>query len=129
MPKSVKLIIILVSLGLIGWVMWTFLGVKPISKDLSVIGQGSPVVVLVYESYAPAGMDAMERLNQVRSDYEPDIKFRVAHLGTPEGDVFVRRHEAFDGVMVLFDGAGEVVRVTMVPGQPASLRSELERLL
>jgi hypothetical protein len=129
MPKSVKLIITLVSLGLIGWVMWTFLGVKPISKDLSVIGQGTPVVVLVYESYAPAGMDAMERLNQVRSDYEPEIKFRVAHLGTPEGDVFVRRHEAFDGVMVLFDAAGDVIRVTMVPSQPASLRGELERLL
>ena len=128
MPKLVKLIIILVSLGLIGWVMWTFLGVKPISKDLSVIGQGTPVVVLVYESYAPAGMDAMERLNQVRSDYEPEIKFRVAHLGTPEGDVFVRRHEAFDGVMVLFDAAGEVVRVTMVPGQVASLRNELKLL-
>lgn len=128
MPKLVKLIITLVSLCLIGWVMWTFLGVKPISKDLSVIGQGSPVVVLVYESYAPAGMDAMERLNQVRLDYEPDIQFRVAHVGTPEGDMFVRRHEAFDGVMVLFDAAGEVVRVTLVPNQVASLRSELERL-
>lgn len=128
MPKLLKLAIILVSIGLIGWVMWTFLGVKPISKDLSVIGQGKPVVVLVYESYAPAGMDAMERLNQVRSDYEPDIKFRVAHLGTPEGDVFVRRHEAFDGVIVLFDAAGEVVRVTMVPRQVSGLKNELERL-
>ncbi|WP_417580704.1 hypothetical protein [Nitrincola sp.] len=128
MPKLVKFIITLVSLGLIGWVMWTFLGVKPISKDLSVIGQGSPVVVLVYESYAPAGMDAMERLNQVRSDYEPNIKFRVAHLGTPEGDVFVRRHEAFDGVIVLFDAAGEVIRVTTVPSQIDQLRRELERL-
>ncbi|WP_052063586.1 hypothetical protein [Nitrincola sp. A-D6] len=128
MPKSLKLAIILVSLVLIGWVMWSFLGVKPISKDLSVIGQGKPVVVLVYESYAPAGMDAMARLNQVRSDYEPDFKFRVAHMGTPEGDVFVRRYEAFDGVMVLFDATGDVVRVTLVPDEPASLISELERL-
>ncbi|KDE40020.1 MAG: hypothetical protein ACK4L8_07835 [Nitrincola lacisaponensis] len=128
MPKLVKLSIALISTGLIGWVMWTYLGVKPISTDLTVIGQGKPVVVLVYESYAPAGMEAMERLNRVRSDYEPDIKFRVAHIGTPEGDLFVRRHEAFDGVMVLFDALGEVVRVTMVPQPVELLREELARI-
>lgn len=128
MPKLVKLSIALISTGLIGWVMWTYLGVKPISTDLTVIGQGKPVVVLVYESYAPAGMEAMERLNRVRSDYEPDIKFRVAHIGTPEGDLFVRRHEAFDGVMVLFDALGEVVRVTMVPQPVELLREELAQI-
>lgn len=128
MPKLAKLSIALISIGLIGWVMWTYLGVKPISTDLTVIGQGKPVVVLVYESYAPAGLEAMERLNHVRSDYEPDIKFRVAHIGTPEGDLFVRRHEAFDGVMVLFDAKGEVVRVTMVPQPVELLREELARI-
>lgn len=128
MPKIAKILIFLVSVILIGWVMWTYLGVKPMSKDLSVVGEGKPAVVLVYESYAPAGMDAMERLNVVRSELEPYIHFRVAHIGTPEGDMFVRRHEAFDGVMVLFDSSGEVIRVTMVPQSIDELKAELVRL-
>ncbi len=128
MPKIAKISIILTSIVLIGWVMWTYLGVLPMSKDLSVIGEGKPTVVLVYESYAPAGMDAMERLNNVRGELESSMHFRVAHIGTPEGDMFVRRHDAFDGVMVLFDGAGEVVRVTMVPGNRDQLMTELSQL-
>ena len=128
MPKLAKISIYLVSIILIGWVMWTYLGVKPMSKDLSVIGDGKPAVVLVYESYNLAGMDGMERLKQVRADFEPYMHFRIAHIGTPEGDMFVRRHDAFDGVMVLFDGAGEVVRVTMVPQALDQLKAELVRL-
>ena len=128
MPKIAKVSIYLITITMIGWVMWTYLGVKPMSKDLSVIGQGKPAVVLVYESYAPAGMEAMERLKKVRPDLESYMHFRVAHIGTPEGDLFVRRHDAFDGVMVLFNGAGEVVRVTMVPQAIDQLKAELARL-
>ncbi len=128
MPKLAKISITLVSVVLIGWVMWTYLGVKPMSKDLSVIGEGKPAVVLVYESYAPAGMEAMERLKKVRPELESHMHFRVAHIGTPEGDMFVRRHDAFDGVMVLFDGQGKVVRVTMVPHALDQLKMELMRL-
>lgn len=128
MPKFAKFSVVLISILLIGWVMWTYLGVQPMSKDLTVIGEGKPVVVLVYESYAPAGMEAMERLNKVRPELEPNLHFRVAHMGTPEGDLFVRRHDAFDGVIVLFDSAGNVVRVTMVPQAIDQLRSELIRL-
>ncbi len=31
---------------------------KPISTDLSVIGQGKPALVLAYENYSPAGGEA-----------------------------------------------------------------------
>ena len=128
MPKIAKFSIYLISASFIGWVMWTYLGVTPMSKDLSVIGDGKPAVVLVYESYAPAGMEAMERLKTVRPELESHMHFRVAHIGTPEGDLFVRRHDAFDGVMVLFDEDGEVVRVTMVPQEIDQLKAELVRL-
>ncbi|EXJ11353.1 hypothetical protein [Nitrincola nitratireducens] len=128
MAKSVKALIVVVGLGFLGWLVLTYLVVKPFSTDLSVIGEGKPVVVLVHESYMPAGMEAMERLNQVRGAFESDIKFRVADLGTPDGKTFASLHDVFDGAMVLLDAQGEPVRITLVPESIVSLKQEIERL-
>ena len=73
---------------------------KPISTDLSVIGQGKPVLVLAYESYLPTGDDALNRLHQVRSDYDSRLDFVVADMGTSQGRAFANRYQVVTGQAV-----------------------------
>jgi hypothetical protein len=59
----------LVAIMAIGYFVQMSVG-KSISSDLSVIGQGKPALVLAYENYSPAGGEALNRLRQVKSDYD-----------------------------------------------------------
>jgi hypothetical protein len=77
--------------GGLGYLKVTAIG-KPISTDLSIVGQGKPALVLVYENYSPASADALKRLNQVRSDYAASLEFVIADLGVPQGHAFANRY-------------------------------------
>jgi len=99
---------------------------KPISTDLSVIGQGKPVLVLAYENFSPTGGDALNRLRQVRSDYDSRLNFVVADLGTPQGRVIANRYQLVNGQAVFLKQDGQPLRVTSIPVDERELRSRLE---
>jgi hypothetical protein len=104
-------------------------GGKPIGTDLSVIGQGKPVLVLAYENYSPTGGRALNRLRQVRSDFDSRLDFVVADLGTPHGRAFASRHQLFDGQALFLKPNGQPLRVTSIPADEQALRSRLESKL
>jgi hypothetical protein len=103
----------------------TVLVVKPVSMDLSLIGQGKPSLVLAYENFSPTGGAALEQLRKVRGDYEGRLEFIVADLGTPEGRGFANRHRLIDGQALLLDSQGTPVDAWMVPANPAAVRARL----
>ena len=70
--KRISIALLAILLG-VGFVL-TQLG-KPINSDLSVIGQGRPVLVLAYENHTPAGMEALKRFRRVKADYEDRMAF------------------------------------------------------
>lgn len=117
-------IILLVALA--GVAMQQLSG-RPISADLSLVGQGQPALVMAFENYSPASMDAMDQLNRVRPDYEARVHFLVADLGTPHGSDFAARFELVNGTAVLLDGTGEPVRVYPLREGADELRRALER--
>jgi hypothetical protein len=94
--------------------------VKPISTDLSVVGQGKPVLVLAYENFSPAGADAL---------YESRLDFVVADLGTPQGRAFANRYRLVDGQAVFLKQDGQALRVTSIPADERELRNRLESQL
>jgi hypothetical protein len=100
--------------------------VKPMSTDLSVIGQGKPVLVLAYENFSPVGGDALNRLKQVRSDYESRLDFVVADLGTPQGRAFANRYQLVDGRAVFLQQDGQAVQVIGIPADEGELRERLD---
>ncbi len=110
------------------YVMTLFV-VKPVSMDLSSIGQGEPSLVLAYENFSPTGGAALEQLREVRDDYEDRLQFIVADLGTPQGRGFAERHRLIDGQAVLLDGQGKPVDTWMVQDDPAALRARLDNTL
>jgi hypothetical protein len=125
--SKVSRISIVVILVLVGGALVALLQLgRPIHTDLSVVGQGRPTLVLAYENFSPAGVDALERLRAVRPDYEDRIEFVVADLGTPDGRAFAIRHNLRDGTAVFLAPNGQPVRVTGIPADERALRQQLD---
>ncbi len=103
--------------------------VKPMSTDLSVIGQGKPVLVLAYQNFSPVGGDALNRLKQVRGDFESRLDFVVADLGTPQGKTFANRYQLMDGQAVFLKRDGQALQITGIPADERELRKRLESQL
>lgn len=107
----------------------TVLLVKPVSMDLSLIGQGKPSLVLAYENFSPTGGVALEVLREVRGDYDDRVQFIVADLGTPEGLGFARHHRLIDGRAMLLDSQGAPVGAWMLAENATSVSERLDKLL
>lgn len=110
----------------VAWLAMHQLSGRPISADLSLVGDGQPALVLAFENYSPASMEAMNQINQVRPDYEASMRFVVADLGTPHGDAFARRFDLVNGSALLLDGDGEPVRAYALTGEASDLRRALD---
>ena len=115
----------LMALVALGYLLTMGIG-KPIGTDLSVIGQGKPVLVLAYENFSPNGGEALNRLRQVRSDYDSRLDFVVADLGTPQGRAFASRYQLINGQAVFLKPDGQPLRITSIPADERELRSRLE---
>lgn len=115
---------------LIAWLALDQLAGRPMSTDLSQVGHGQPAIVLAFENYSPASMEAMDRLNQIRENYEPEVWFLVADLGTPEGRAFSSDFGVTAGSAILLDSAGSLVRSYSLRGDTWSfdLDKDLRRL-
>jgi hypothetical protein len=112
----------------LGYLLTTVIG-KPVSTDLSVIGNGKPVLVLVYQNHSPTGGEALNRLSQVRSDYDSRYDFVVADLGVPQGRGFASRYQMVDGQAMFLSQDGEPVLVTGIPADEQALRRLLDSQL
>lgn len=126
--KATLWVLTVVSIVIVGGLLYTFTG-RAISTDLSVIGQGRPVAVLAFESYSPQGMQAMDQINIIRDDFEDRLIFRVASIGSPEGNRFVTAHGIRDGILVVLDGDGEVLAMWGVTGDTETLAGKLNTAL
>jgi hypothetical protein len=126
MLKNIGLTIVaIVAVSALGYFLTTGL-LKPISTDLSVVGRGDPVLVLAYENFSPTSGEALDRLRQVSADYEPDLRFVVADLGTPQGRAFANRFGLEEGQTVFLKPDGQALLVARVPSEERELRSLLD---
>ena len=118
----------LVALVGLGYLLTTVV-LQPIGNDLSVIGKGKPVLVLVYENYSPTGGDALNRLSRVKNDYDSRLDFVVADLGVPEGRAFANRHQMLNGQAMFIKQDGQPLWIRSIPADEQALRSRLDSSL
>ena len=102
---------------------------KGFSDDLSIIGQGSAVVVLTHDKNTVGGVVFMDMLSDVRSDYEGRIDFLVVDVNTPKGQGFIRQQGVRPIVLVLFGPDGSKRNVIGFGIDEEELRSVLDGLL
>lgn len=98
-------------------------------SDLSQVGEGKPALVLAFENYQPASMDAMDLMRQVRADYQERVNFLVADVGNPRNDLFLNEHDPAPGQVMTFTGNGELVRSAYLEGNAQALQERLQREL
>lgn len=120
--------LVLMLAAVAGGTAWYMLS-RGMSADLSVIGEGRPVAVLVYENHSPTSMQAFDRLTAVRDAFAGQLEFRLALTGTPQGEAFAERYGVPQGTLVLFDGRGAAISASAVPVDPAELIKRLESAL
>jgi len=118
----VSIVLIIVGLGF---------GVKMLpsgySEDLSVIGSGKNVVVLVHNKEGVRSLNLMNQVDAIRDNYNGRIEFRIAESGTPKGAEFVQRNMVGDAMLVLFQGDGTTVGKLIIRDSPEELAKTLEQ--
>ncbi len=99
------------------------------SDDLSQIGKGSNVVVLVHDHETATSQELMNVINKVRDEYEGRVKFLVADKYAPEGKVFLRSYGIDSVALVFFAPDGKRLDTLYMPrADPDALRREFNRV-
>ena len=102
---------------------------KGFSDNLSIIGQGSVVVVLTHDKNAVDGILTMDLLNKIRSDYYGKVDFLAVDVNTLEGQAFTRQQGVGAIVLVLFGPDGSRRDVLGAGIGEQELRSALDDIL
>ena len=76
------------------------------NDDLSRIGRGANIVVLVHSKSTVRSQNLMSLLNQVRPDYAGKVEWLVADIETESGKAFVREQQLNDSILVFFGPDG-----------------------
>ncbi|MBE0621291.1 MAG: hypothetical protein IH605_11915 [Burkholderiales bacterium] len=76
------------------------------SDDLSRIGQGGNVVVLIHNKDSVQSLELMTLADAVRSDYAGKAEFLVADTSSGQGRTFVREQQAGDNLLIFFGPDG-----------------------
>lgn len=90
--------------GIIGLGIWNL--PRGYSADLSQIGKGKNVVVLVHDHNLVNSTHLMESLSKVRSEYNGIIEFVVADLDLAEGQAFAKKHKVAPTTLLFFTPDG-----------------------
>ena len=101
---------------------------KGFSDDLSRIGQGLPVVVLMHDRNSVKSQGLMELLNKIRPDYAGRIEFLAVDIDSQEGRAFSRQQAVGGVVLLCFDARGARRALLDQTVDAKSLRSVLQGL-
>ncbi|MCC5888817.1 MAG: hypothetical protein JJT88_20450 [Gammaproteobacteria bacterium] len=96
------------------------------SSDLSRVGDDIVTVVLVHDHNFVASIELMDKLNRVRGEFEPEVKFLVADPNHPDGRAFIQTHDLAIIRLYVFDAAGNLRAERRHQGDIQSLRRFLK---
>lgn len=121
-PKFVAIGLILVLLGIFVWSL-----PRGYSVDLSRIGKGGDVVVLVHDQGIMASDRLMQVVDTVRSGYEGRVEFLVADLNLPAGREFAKVHGVESATLIFFGPDGRKLKTLRGLQDEGALRDALNR--
>ena len=82
-----------------------------ITHDLSVIGQGKPVIVQIHDPSCQLCQRLKRNTSDALGPLNDDLLYRIADINTPEGKRLQRQHEVPHVTLLLFDRNGKVRNV------------------
>jgi len=98
------------------------------SGDITLIGKGKPVLILVHDDNILQSGETMVAMNRIRNDYEKHLEFVVADINTPEGRTYANSNNLMATALVFYSASGQNLQTLYSPQTAESLRQELDRL-
>ncbi len=98
------------------------------SGDLSLIGQGTPVLLIVHDDNILQSGETMAVMNEIRNEYAEHLTFLVADIQTPDGKAFADRYGFMATALVFFSADGNKLQTLYSAQTAESLRQELNNL-
>jgi len=88
---------------------------KGYSDDVSTVGKGTNVALLLHDKNTMTSLDLMGLMDEVRDDYVNQVDFIVVNIdvATPKERVFVQQQQMGNAAILLFSPAGERLKVFM----------------
>jgi thioredoxin-like negative regulator of GroEL len=102
---------------------------KGFSDDLSRIGKGKAVVVLVRDKATVQSQELINLLNGIRNQYAGKVEFLLTDFDTPEGRAFMAANNAVPVTLVLFDAGGREVKILNAQQAAGSVQQEINAML
>lgn len=129
LPGWIKGLFLLLLFGGMLLVVWQQLPRSGVSTDLSVIGEGQPVLVLTRDVNLLGGAEVLELLTTLQPEYQDRVLFRIAHTGQPDGRAFASDRETQDADLTLLDAEGITMGGLVQPRSTAPIRELLDEFL
>ncbi|MFY0663994.1 MAG: hypothetical protein JXQ97_05170 [Natronospirillum sp.] len=102
----------------IGGVAWFYQAQHADMRDVSVIGNGTPTVVQLYDQNCVTCRQLDKNAKAAMRGYNDDLQFRIVNLNVPSGQAFAQRYNGGQTTLLYFDGNGR--HVTTVTGVQSS---------
>jgi len=99
------------------------------SDDLSVIGQGQNVVVVIHDSKKFPSVEFLSRMNEIRDEYQGRIVFCVADIKDKKGAAFAKQQHVTPPSLLLFAEDGTRLGAIKASRSPAEVRDAIKRML
>jgi hypothetical protein len=77
-------------------------------RDLSVIGNGQPTVVQVYDYGSRPCRQLRSNVSAVEGEFKPRVQFRLADRSTPDGAILATRHSVGQTTLLMFGADGQL---------------------
>lgn len=120
--------IALMVVAAIGGVAWFYQAQHAELRDISVIGNGTPTVVQLYDQNCVTCRQLDKNARAAVRGYE-DLQFRVLNLNVPSGQAFAQRYNAGQTTLLYFDRHGRHVTTISGVQTTAALRESFDTLV
>lgn len=125
-PRLNKVLMFVFVLVVLGTVVWGL--PRGYSTDLTQIGRGQNIVVLVHDHNLVSSTQLMENLNPLRTSYAGVVEFVVADLQIQAGQAFAKTHNAEATTLLFFAPDGAPLFVVQGAQETAALKAVLNRV-
>ena len=105
--------------------LWAMLP-SSFTSDVSRIGQGTPVVALIYDGSDSVSINMKYGYKKLRKVYQPGVEFMLINVRSPSGIDFLQKTNAKPGTALYYDAAGEQIHLEHGPKDVATLSESIK---
>jgi hypothetical protein len=118
------MISLLAIVGLVA-ALWMMLP-SSFTTDVTRIGQGTPVVALIYDGSDSVSINMKYGYKKLRKVYQPNVEFMLINVRSPTGIDFLQKTNAQPGTALYYNAEGDRIHLEQGPKDVAALSESIK---